>query len=172
MRTSSPVRLLVCVVVSLTPAMALAQSHTHPAASGLTSHIMVLPGDVQWGACPPVVPPGAQCATVEGDPTAPDKLFAFRVKMPSGFRLAPHYHPADEHVLVLAGTFTMGLGERFDQTRGTALTAGSFAVMPQGTRHFAWTEGETILQIYAIGPWGMTYVNPEDDPRNKKTTAQ
>jgi hypothetical protein len=27
--------------------------------------------------------------------------------------------------------------------------------------------GETIVQVHAIGPWGLTYVNPKDDPRNK-----
>ena len=31
--------------------------------------------------------------------------------------------------------------------------------------HFAWTNEETVVQLRGMGPWGMTYVNSEDDPR-------
>jgi hypothetical protein len=37
-----------------------------------------------------------------------------------------------------------------------------------GTRHFAWAEGETILQLHGQGPWTVTYVNPTDDPRGAR----
>jgi hypothetical protein len=29
-------------------------------------------------------------------------------------------------------------------------------------------EGETIVQISTVGPWGLTYVNPKDDPRQSQ----
>jgi hypothetical protein len=32
-------------------------------------------------------------------------------------------------------------------------------------RHFAWMEGETILQLSSMGPWEIVYVNAADDPR-------
>jgi hypothetical protein len=32
--------------------------------------------------------------------------------------------------------------------------------------HFAYAEGETVIQLNSIGPWGLEYVNPADDPRN------
>ena len=57
------------------------------------------------------------------------------------------------------------MGREFDERTLEPLTAGSFAVMPKGHAHFALTSGETIVQVHAIGPWGMTYVNAEDDPR-------
>jgi hypothetical protein len=66
---------------------------------------------------------------------------------------------------VIAGTFHMGLGEKFDAARAKAMPAGSFMVMPKGSAHYAWAKGETIVQVHAIGPWGITYVNPADDPR-------
>jgi hypothetical protein len=33
--------------------------------------------------------------------------------------------------------------------------------------HFGFMTGETILQLSTIGPWTITYVHPEDDPRTK-----
>jgi len=47
---------------------------------------------------------------------------------------------------------------KFDLKTAKPMTAGSFMVMPKGVSHFAWTRGETILQVHAIGPWGLTYV--------------
>ena len=55
--------------------------------------------------------------------------------------------------------------DRFDKAATRALGAGSFGYWPAGTRHFAWMEGETILQLHGQGPWTVTYVNPADDPR-------
>ena len=118
------------------------------------------------GPGPASVPAGAQAAVLEGD-LMKAGLFTLRLKMPDGYKIAPHYHPADEHVTALQGTFVMGMGEKFDQSAGRELAVGSFAVMPTGTRHFAWTKGETIVQLQGVGPWGLTYVNPADDPRKK-----
>ena len=103
---------------------------------------------------------------LEGDP-AKAGPFTLRLKMPDGYKFPPHYHPADEHVTVLQGTLVMGMGETFDHGAGRELAVGSFAMMPTGIRHFAWTKGETIVQLHGIGPWGLTYVNAADDPRKK-----
>ena len=48
------------------------------------------------------------------------------------------------------------------------MIAGSFGYWASGMKHFAWVKGETIIQVHGMGPWGITYVNPEDDPRTKK----
>jgi mannose-6-phosphate isomerase-like protein (cupin superfamily) len=130
------------------------------------AHVMVTPSSVAWGPGPAALPAGTQAAVLEGDP-AKAGPFTLRLKMPEGYKIAPHYHPADEHVTVLQGTFVMGMGEKFDQAAGRELAVGSFAMMPKGNRHFAWTKGETIVQLHGIGPWGVTYVNPSDDPRKK-----
>lgn len=144
-----------------------ADEPTNPAAAVLKKHIMVTPGELQWGECSPMIPPGAQCATIEGDKNAPNVLFTYRLKMPDKYKISPHFHPADEHLTVISGTFKMGLGEKFDEKAMKSMVAGSFMVMPKGAPHFALTQGETILQVHAIGPWGLTYVNPADDPRKK-----
>ncbi|HXG63649.1 MAG TPA: cupin domain-containing protein [Blastocatellia bacterium] len=161
-------RVILLLAVGLLCAnIARAQEPTNPAAAVLKSPVMLTPEEIKWGECPPALPPGAQCAVIEGDMKAANALFAFRVRMPDNYRIAPHFHPADEHVVVISGVFNMGLGDKLDTSASHPMTAGSFMVMPKGTRHFAWTKGETIIQVYAIGPWGLTYVNPKDDPRNR-----
>ena len=148
-----------------------AQDAAAPKAAVLKTHIMLAPEAIVWGECPPVLPPGAQCAVIEGDPKAANALFALRIKTPDAYRIAPHFHPADEHVVVLSGILNMGLGDTFDPGAGHALPAGGFMAMPAGEHHYAWTKGETEIQVYAIGPWGLTYVNPKDDPRNAPKDA-
>lgn len=129
-------------------------------------HIMAAPDSLAWGPAPASLPAGAQAAVLEGDPAKPG-AFTLRIKMPDGYTIAPHWHPADEHVTVMQGTFVMGPGEKIDRSNGHALVAGSFAMMPAGTRHFAWTKGETIIQLHGTGPWGITYVHASADPRRQ-----
>jgi quercetin dioxygenase-like cupin family protein len=134
--------------------------------AGPAKHVMVTPRQMKWAAAPPSLPPGARLAVIEGDPRNPGP-FTMRVRIPANYKVPPHWHPADEHVTVLSGTLYMGLGDKLDRTKGKALPAGSFSVTPAQTRHFAWTLRPTIIQVHGIGPWGITYVNPKDDPRNK-----
>lgn len=136
--------------------------------STVEQHILVSPKDVKWGEGPGALQPGAKMAVIEGDPKTPNALFTIRIKLPSGFKIQAHSHPADEHVTVISGTFQMGMGDAFDAKALTSLPAGSFAVMPKGHHHFASAKGETVVQVHGVGPWAITYVNPTDDPRNAK----
>jgi quercetin dioxygenase-like cupin family protein len=135
------------------------EGHTQHA----SAHITVAPDALKWEDAK-MLPPGAKVAVIEGDPQK-DGFFTMRIKLPAGYRIPPHTHPCPERVTVLSGTFHLGAGERFDESAGKPLPAGAYTSMPAGMRHFAWTEGETILQLSTIGPWGITYVNPADDPR-------
>ncbi|MGH8668765.1 MAG: cupin domain-containing protein, partial [Burkholderiales bacterium] len=83
------------------------------------------------------------------------------------YRIPPHTHPAIERVTVLSGTFHMGMGEKFDRKKARALKPGGIAIMQPKTPHFAWTSGETVVQLHGTGPWGVTYINPSDDPRKQ-----
>jgi quercetin dioxygenase-like cupin family protein len=157
------------VALALAPARAPAQAQapTNPAAAALKEHIMVAPGDLKWEKCSPALPAGAECVTIEGDRNAPNVLFTYRVKIPDGYRIGPHFHPADEHITVLSGVFEMGLGEKVVAGGMKPMSAGSFLVMPKGAPHYGAARGETVIQVHAIGPWGITYVNPADDPRKR-----
>ncbi len=130
-------------------------------------HFMIIPAEIKWVDAPPSVPPGAKLAVLEGDPTK-SGLFTMRIKLPAGYKIPPHWHPAVEHATVISGALNMGIGDEFDPVRTKELSAGSFSLMPAKVHHFAWVKEETIIQVHGIGPWGINYVNPSDDPRNKK----
>jgi quercetin dioxygenase-like cupin family protein len=157
--------LALLAVVSLSIASNGQEGKHDSASTGMhAAHIMVAPDQLKWGPAPPALPPGAQVAAIEGDPSKAG-AFTIRVKFPDGYRVPPHWHPTDERVTVIQGTLGMGLGEKFDPAAGREMPAGSYALMPQGTRHFAWANGETIIQVSGTGPFTVTYVNPADDPR-------
>ena len=128
------------------------------------AHLMVAPGEVAWGAGPGSLPTGAELAVIEGDPSKAGP-FTMRLKFPAGYRIPAHSHPAIEHITVLSGVFGIGTGDELDTSKGRAMPAGSFVVMPVGHNHFAWTDEATVVQLHGIGPWGITYVDPADDPR-------
>jgi quercetin dioxygenase-like cupin family protein len=79
-------------------------------------------------------------------------------------RIPPHWHPVDENLTVLSGTFRIGMGESGDEAKTTALGAGAYTLMPATMRHYAWADDNTIVQAHGVGPFTINYVNPADDP--------
>ena len=135
--------------------------------SSTPDHGFLSKEDLKWMDGPASLPTGAKVALMEGDP-AKEGPFTIRLKLPDGYTIQPHWHPAVEHVTVISGTFNLGMGEKVDKSGGRVLSAGAFAFMPPGMRHFAWTTGETVIQLHGTGPWKINYVNPADDPRKPK----
>jgi quercetin dioxygenase-like cupin family protein len=128
-------------------------------------HHTVVPGDaVEWGPAPPSLPPGAQAAVLLGNP-AKEGAFVLRLKFPGGFTVPPHRHSKDELVTVISGRFAVAAGEKLDRTKAKSLPAGSFVHLPAGMAHYAWADGEAVVQINGMGPFDVTYVDPKDDPR-------
>ena len=75
--------------------------------------------------------------------------------------------PEDRVYTVISGVFYIGLGDRFDADKLEAYPPGTVVVLPGGTPHFHWARsGEYVSQVTAIGPLGLDYVDPHDDPRN------
>ena len=134
------------------------------------AHTIINASEIKFAPGPEGLPPGAQFAVLEGDPSKAGAPFAIRAKMPDGYRVPPHWHPTDEKIVVLSGTLMLGMGDKVDMKAMKAmhgLTAGGFANMPANARHYAAAKGETIIQVYGTGPFAITYVNPNDDPRKK-----
>jgi quercetin dioxygenase-like cupin family protein len=102
-------------------------------------------------------------AVLEGDPSKAEP-FTVRLRFPNGYRIQPHTHPTTENVTVLTGTFLAGMGIQFDESTMQALGRDGFASVPANHAHYAMARGVTVVQVHAIGPFALTYVNPADNP--------
>lgn len=133
---------------------------------GPDQHLTYRVADVEWRDGPGSFEPGSEFAVLEGNPGEAG-VFTMRIRMPDGFRIAPHWHPNVERVTVVSGTFHLGSGETLDPDATTPLGPGSYTSMPPGMRHYAIAEGETVIQLTSVGPWIINYVDPDDDPRSR-----
>jgi len=118
---------------------------------------------VKWGAPPPVFPAGAKFAVIAGDPAATG-LVTVRFEMPAGYTIPPHFHPSDEHVTVLKGTLSLGMGDTIDKAHALTLSPGGYVVAKANMHHYAYTSAGATVQVHMQGPFAITYVNPADDP--------
>jgi quercetin dioxygenase-like cupin family protein len=152
--------------VALVLALAAGFAAMSGAAAADSGHVMVKPEELQWKSVPSL-PAGAQIAVLEGD-LAKDEAFTMRVKFPANFIVPLHTHPTLERVTVLEGTLHLGIGETFEREKAEALGEGALAIMDAGVPMYGFTGDQpTVIQVNGVGPWGIDYLNPEDDPRQK-----
>lgn len=140
-----------------------------PATGAKPRHVLLTPDAMQWMPAPAAtgMPSAVQVSVLSGDPfkTGP---FVIRLKIPADGKVAAHWHPTDENVTVLQGTFAAGMGDKFSETDLHDFAAGSYVLMPKTMHHFAMARGgEVIVQVHAQGPFVLNYVNPADDPRKQ-----
>jgi quercetin dioxygenase-like cupin family protein len=121
-------------------------------------HKIVRSGDLKWA---PIIK-GCELAPVSGDPAADGAAFVLRLRCVDGAKIPAHWHPTDENVTVLKGTFLVGMGEKFDETKFITMNVGNFVSMPKEVRHFAASKGETIVQVHGAGPFKVNWVNPAE----------
>lgn len=124
-------------------------------------------GSLTWGPPPPGIPSGAQAAVLSGDPTKAGH-FIVRLKAPAGAKIMPHWHPTDENVTLISGDFSIGMGDKLDEAAAHRMAPGDFVNLKAREHHYGIAKTESVVQIEAMGPFQITYVNPNDDPRNKK----
>jgi quercetin dioxygenase-like cupin family protein len=122
------------------------------------AHKIVHFGDLKWT---PIIK-GCDVAPVDGDMNAEGTPFVLRIRCADGSRIPAHWHPTDEHVTVLKGTFLVGMGESFDEAKLQTMNVGNFVSLPKEMRHFAMNKGETIVQIHGAGPFKVIWVNPSE----------
>jgi len=129
-------------------------------------HVLAELKEATWGPAPPMLPPGAQIAVLAGDPTKPT-AYTVRFKFPANYAIPAHSHPTDEHVVVVSGAVSFGMGDKLTKTAASnkTLTVGGFAQMPANVNHFAYTTQESTIILFGQGPVEFKYVNPSDDPR-------
>src|SRR5438876_8862939 len=122
------------------------------------AHKIVRFGDLKWT---PIIK-GCDLAPVAGDMNAEAAPFVLRSRCADGSKIPAHWHPTDENVTVLKGTFLAGMGETFDETKMITMNVGNFVTMPKEMRHFAMSKGETIVQVHGAGPFKVNWVNPSE----------
>jgi quercetin dioxygenase-like cupin family protein len=132
------------------------------------THVLADPKEANWGPAPPMLPSGAQMAILSGDPTKPAP-YVVRLKFPANYAIPAHTHPTDEHVVVVSGAVTWGMGNKLMKGAASARTlpVGGFALMPADVPHFAYTMEESTVVLFGQGPVEFKYVNPSDDPRSR-----
>jgi len=121
---------------------------------------------LEWMAGPPGLPAGAQMAVVSGNPGKAGK-FTIRLKMPSNYAVPPHWHPTDEKVTLVSGKLVYGMSDQLSRTAGEALAQGASVTMKAKEHHWVFTGDGAELEVSAMGPFKITYVNAGDDPRPK-----
>jgi Domain of unknown function (DUF4437) len=147
-----------------------AAAHDEPAAKPAKKPVTILPADVKWGPAPPSLPKGAQVGVLRGDPSR-KTYFVLRFKMPDAYRIPAHWHSNDEELTILAGTLTLGMGDK-ESGETHALEAGSYHFLPGKMHHFASAKGETVVEIHGYGPFDIHYLNPADDPTPKAEASK
>jgi quercetin dioxygenase-like cupin family protein len=151
---------------TLTLLLLVAGAVAAPVVSPRTAAAQAPRSDFQWGPAPAVFPAGAEMAVLDGNPGAAEP-FTVRLRFPSGYKIAPHTHPTDEHVTVIQGVFAVGMGKSFEAASMKRLPAGAYVTAPENMAHFAEAHGTTIVQVHAMGPFALTYVDPADNPATR-----
>jgi len=152
MRASLAASLLVLATLMM-PAWALAEDHG-----------IVIPDELHWK---PLIP-GVEMAVVAGDPDKKGGLYVIRIRSMGEARVPPHWHPTDEHITVLAGSFWVGHGGAYDTRALTELKPGAHAVVPARLPHFGLHGAGNVVEVYGEAPFVVNFVNPEDDPGRAK----
>lgn len=143
-----------------------AQDNSNTDMNGMSKHIMLNESDVQWGDAPPSLPKGAKLTVLQGDPSKAE-LFVIRAIFPANYNVPAHWHPTTENVTVLKGSLYMGAGQKLDEAKAMLIKTGGFASMPAKSPHYAFTKEGCTIQIHAMGPFVINYINPADDPSKK-----
>jgi hypothetical protein len=122
------------------------------------AHKIVHYGDLKWT---PIMK-GCDLSPVSGDSSLEGASFVLRIRCVDGAKIPGHWHPTDENLTVLKGTFLVGMGETFDESKLQTMNVGNFLAMPKEMRHFGLCKGETIVQVHGLGPFKVNWVNPAD----------
>jgi quercetin dioxygenase-like cupin family protein len=124
------------------------------------------PADLKWMDGPPGLPSGAQFAVVSGDPGKKGD-FTVQIKMPADYAVPAHWHPSDEHLTILSGKLNYGMSDKLDKAKAKPLPKGGKVTMKAKHNHWVFTNGGATIQLTAMGPFAITYVDPKDDPRKQ-----
>ena len=147
-----------CVLIAGIAAFAASGQSQEKKTADAAAHKIIHSGDLKWT---PIIK-GCEIAPVSGDMNAEGAPFVLRLKCADGSKVPAHWHPTDENVTVLKGTFLVGMGETYDDSKFQTMNVGNFVTVPKEMRHYASCKGETIVQVHGAGPFKVNWVNPSE----------
>lgn len=71
--------------------------------------------------------------TVSGGPTKAGAPFVIRIHAEAGYIIMPHTHPEDENIVVVKGSWALGMGDRFKRDGLEPMEVGDYGFVPNGT---------------------------------------
>lgn len=103
---------------------------------------------LKWEPCPSYFPKGCKTAVLHGDMDEADSDFFF--KMPYNAPVVRHWHPTEERIVAVAGTFHI----TYDGQKAIVLEPGQFVYAPAELSHkgVCMTEPECVLYIHLPAP--------------------
>jgi hypothetical protein len=105
-------------------------------------------------------PPDQRFETVSGDPAKSGAPFVIRIHAEAGYIIMPHTHPIDENIVVVKGSWAVGMGDRFNRQALEPMEVGTYALVSKTMAHFALSKTDTIVQVHGIGPFTTHWVVP------------
>ena len=119
--------------------------------------IVFTPEKAKWA--PGKLVPELQSAPVFGDQQKPGPYLGMS-RFPPNFKIQPHTHPDDRHYTVISGTWYVGFGTKWDDSKLIALPAGSYYTEPANSPHFIATKADgAVVHIGGKGPSGIAYTD-------------
>jgi hypothetical protein len=106
-----------------------------------------LPAEIKWNKGR-----GSESATLVGDPSKPGLYVVLQKWLPHN-NSRPHFHPNDRYINVIAGTWWVATGPKYDLDSMTPVPAGSFVTHTGKEIHYDGAKDEEcILEIVGMGP--------------------
>lgn len=97
---------------------------------------------------------------VSGDPTKAGRHYVIRIHAEAGYIIMAHTHPEDENIVVVKGSWAVGIGKRFYRQALEPMEVGTYEFVPKKTPHFALSKTDTILQVHGVGPFTTQWIVP------------
>lgn len=168
-------RLTACSVLAVAMGGALwaCTDRNQPPPSAFTKvegQLLVRAKSIQWSAAPPGMPPGAKAALLNGNPNATGR-YVLRMQLPANYKLPIHSHSNAMDVTVVSGTLFVANTQTLDKKKAFAIKPGDFYHLPALAPQFAFTKGETVIEIHGDGPYDIKYANAADDPLKGATSS-
>lgn len=152
---------LILTALTLTPQAARAQLSERQRLAKIdassvedVASLGVRPGELGWLDLDDL--PGVQVMYLLGDQSG-NNPYTLRLKFPAGYELKPHQHHHRRYITVLQGTYVVGFGRTADRARTVEFPVGSYVMIPRNISHFAWADGETVIQVHGNGSFGREW---------------